>query len=53
MYRILRTDKAEDQLREAIFYIVEDSGDIDVALTDGVPSSVEFVIRSIAPNSSR
>lgn len=32
MYRILRTDKAEDQLREAIFYIAEDSGDVDVAL---------------------
>ena len=32
MYRILRTDKAEDQLREAIFYIAEDSGNIDVAL---------------------
>lgn len=33
MYRILRTDKAEDQLREAIFYIAEDSGDVEVALT--------------------
>jgi len=32
MYRILRTDKAEDQLREAIFYIAEDSGNVDVAL---------------------
>ena len=33
MYKILRTDRAEDQLREAIFYIAEDSGDVDVALT--------------------
>lgn len=32
MYRVLRTDKAEDQLREVIFYIAEDSGDVDVAL---------------------
>lgn len=32
MYRIARTDKAEDQLREAIFYIAEDSGNVDVAL---------------------
>jgi toxin ParE1/3/4 len=32
MYRILRTDKAEDQLREVIFYIAEDSGTVDVAL---------------------
>ena len=29
---ILRTDKAEDQLREIIFYIADDSGDIDIAL---------------------
>lgn len=32
MYRVLRTDKAEDQLREVIFYIAEDTGDVDVAL---------------------
>lgn len=32
MYRILRTDKAEEQLREAIYYIAEDSGTVDVAL---------------------
>lgn len=29
---MLRTDKAEDQLREVIFYIAEDTGDVDVAL---------------------
>ena len=31
-YRIVRTDKADDQLRIIIFYIAEDSGDIDIAL---------------------
>ncbi|MFZ3132302.1 MAG: type II toxin-antitoxin system RelE/ParE family toxin [Desulfosporosinus sp.] len=29
---ILRTDKAEEQLREIIFYIADDSGDVDIAL---------------------
>jgi len=33
MYKILRTDKAEDQLREIIYYIAGDSGNIDIALT--------------------
>ena len=32
MYKILRTDKAEDQLRDIIYYISADSGSIDVAL---------------------
>lgn len=31
-YKILRTDKAEDQLREIIFYIADDSGNVDIAL---------------------
>ena len=31
-YAIIRTDKADEQLREIIFYIAEDSGSIDVAL---------------------
>jgi toxin ParE1/3/4 len=31
-YKILRTDKAEDQLRDLIFYIADDSGDIQIAL---------------------
>lgn len=31
-YEILRTDKAEDQLRDLIFYIADDSGDIQIAL---------------------
>lgn len=31
-YQILRTDKFEEQLREIIFYIADDSGSTDVAL---------------------
>ena len=31
-YKILRTDKAEEQLRNIIFYIADDSGDINIAL---------------------
>ena len=31
-YGIIRTDKAETQLRDAIFYIADDSGSVDVAL---------------------
>lgn len=31
-FKILRTDKAEEQLREIIFYIENDSGNVDIAL---------------------
>ena len=31
-YKIVRTDKADEQLREIIFYIADDSGNMDVAL---------------------
>ena len=31
-YSIVRTDRADEQLREIIFYIAEDSGSIDIAL---------------------
>ncbi len=31
-YRIIRTDKAAEQLREIIFYIADDSGSVDIAL---------------------
>lgn len=31
-YKILRTDKAEEQLRQLLFYIADDSGDVDIAL---------------------
>lgn len=30
-YRTLRTDKAEEQLRDIIFYIAKDSGNVDIA----------------------
>lgn len=32
MYEILRTDKAEDQLRQIIYYIADDSESVDIAL---------------------
>lgn len=32
MYKILRTDKAEDQLRDIIYYIADESGSVDIAL---------------------
>ena len=31
-YTILRTDKADNQLRDIIFYIAEDSGSVEIAL---------------------
>lgn len=31
-YKVLRTDKFEEQLREIIFYIADDSGSVDIAL---------------------
>lgn len=31
-YSIVRTDKAEEQLRDIIFYMAEDSGSVDAAL---------------------
>lgn len=31
-YKVFRTDKAEEQLRDIIFYIAEDSGSVDIAL---------------------
>ena len=31
-YKIIRTDKSDEQLREIIFYIAEDSGSIDISL---------------------
>lgn len=32
-YKVLRTDKAEEQLRDIIFYIAEDSGSVDIAIS--------------------
>jgi toxin ParE1/3/4 len=42
-FKILRTDKAEEQLREIIFYIADDSGDINIALTylDKIESAIK------------
>ena len=31
-YKIIRTDKVDEQLREIIFYIADDSGSVDIAL---------------------
>ena len=31
-YKIIRTDKTDDQLRDIIFYIADDSGSVDIAL---------------------
>ena len=31
-YKVIRADKADEQLREIIFYIADDSGSIDIAL---------------------
>lgn len=44
-YRILRTDKANDQLYSILQYIAEDSGSIDVAL--GVLDALEAEIRKL------
>ncbi len=32
MYQIVRTEKADNQLRDLLYYIADDSGDIDMAL---------------------
>lgn len=31
-YEIIRTDTADTQLRDVLFYIADDSGDVDIAL---------------------
>ncbi len=31
-YKIIRTDKAEEQLRDILFYIADDSGRVDIAV---------------------
>ena len=42
---ILRTDKAEEQLREIIFYLADDSGDVDIAL--GYLDKIETAINRL------
>jgi len=32
MYQIIRTEKADNQLRDLLYYIADDSGDIEIAL---------------------
>ena len=44
-YTIFRTDKAEEQLREIIFYIADDSGDINIAL--GYLDKIETAINRL------
>ncbi|MBC8062388.1 MAG: type II toxin-antitoxin system RelE/ParE family toxin [Clostridiaceae bacterium] len=44
-YKILRTDKAEEQLREIIFYIADDSGNVDIAL--GYLNKIETAINRL------
>ena len=44
-YKILRADKAEEQLREIIFHIADDSGDVDVAL--GYLDKIETAINRL------
>ena len=44
-YRILRTDKADEQLREIIFYIADDSGNADIAL--GYLDKIETAINRL------
>lgn len=44
-YIILRTDKAEEQLREIIFYIADDSGNVDIAL--GYLEKIETAINRL------
>ena len=57
-YRILRTDKANDQLYDLIHYIADDSGDVDTALRylDKLEQSImrlgEFPLSGTVPHYS-
>ena len=44
-YKILRADKAEEQLREIIFHIADDSGDVDIAI--GYLDKIETTINRL------
>jgi toxin ParE1/3/4 len=44
-YKILRTDKAEEQLREIIFYIADDSDNAEIAL--GYLEKIETAINRL------
>lgn len=57
-YKLLRTDKADDQLREIILYIADDSGSVDVALNylDKIETAInrleDFPLSCIIPRYS-
>lgn len=57
-YQLIRTDKADEQLRDIIFYIAEDSGSVDMALNylDKIEKAVmklaEFLYIGIKPRYS-
>lgn len=44
-YKIIRTDKADEQLREIIFYIADDSGSVDLALKylDKIETAINYL----------
>ncbi len=44
-YKVVRTDKADEQLREIIFYIADDSGSVDIALN--YLNKIETVIKCL------
>ena len=44
-YKVLRTDKAEEQLREIIFYIADESSDVGIAL--GYLDKIEIAINRL------
>lgn len=44
-YDILRTDKAEDQLRDIVFYIADETGNADIAL--GYLDKIEIAINRL------
>jgi len=57
-YHIIRTDKADEQLREIIFYIADDSGSIDIALNyldkieNAISSLEDFLVSGSVPRYS-
>lgn len=57
-YKIIRTDKADEQLREIIFYIADDSGSTDIALNylDKIETAIrrleEFLMSGSIPRYS-
>jgi len=50
-YKILRTDKVDEQLREIIFYIADDSGNVDIALN--YLDKIETAINPLSGNVPR